>query len=121
MINEKDLSSGTLVVIAEKPSVAKLIASALDIKKVDVAKGLDCYESNEFVITSAVGHLVEYEKPKKKWSLDALPLNGPGELIPISRSKKESKLDLLVQQKGQLGWWIFPRKIYIAPQPLTKV
>ena len=44
MINEKDLSSGTLVVIAEKPSVAKLIASALDIKKVDVAKGLDCYE-----------------------------------------------------------------------------
>jgi len=37
MINEKDLSSGTLVVIAEKPSVAKLIASALDIKKVDVA------------------------------------------------------------------------------------
>ena len=66
-INEKDLSSGTLVVIAEKPSVAKLIASALDIKKVDVAKGLDCYESNEFVITSAVGHLVEYEKPKKKW------------------------------------------------------
>ena len=93
MINEKDLSSGTLVVIAEKPSVAKLIASALDIKKVDVAKGLDCYESNEFVITSAVGHLVEYEKPKKKWSLDALPLNGPGELIPISRSK--SKLDFI--------------------------
>ena len=104
MINEKDLSSGTLVVIAEKPSVAKLIASALDIKKVDVAKGLDCYESNEFVITSAVGHLVEYEKPKKKWSLDALPLNGPGELIPISRSK--SKLDFikkLLKRKDIVG------------------
>jgi len=70
------------LVIAEKPSVAKLIASVLGVKKADVSKGLNCYEDKRYVITSAVGHLVEYEKPKQKWSFDELPLNGPGKLIP---------------------------------------
>tara|TARA_B100000700_G_scaffold331358_1_gene463456 strand:- start:1768 stop:4332 length:2565 start_codon:yes stop_codon:yes gene_type:complete len=104
MANGKDSPNGTLVVIAEKPSVAKLIASALDVKKTDVAKGLDCYENENFVITSAVGHLVEYEKPKKKWSLDALPLNGPGELIPIARSKsKLTFINKLLKRKDIVG------------------
>ena len=89
MDNEKFL------VIAEKPSVAKLIASALGVGKKNVAKGLNCYEDEKYVITSASGHLVEYEKPKAKWKFEALPLNGPGNLIPKEIPTVKSKLNFI--------------------------
>ena len=86
MLNEKKL------IIAEKPSVANLIASALSAKKVK-AKSLHYFENEEYLVTCAQGHLIEFEKPKSKWNLEALPLNGPGNLIPISQTKP--RLDLI--------------------------
>ena len=86
MENEKFL------IVAEKPSVANLIASALSVKKVK-SKNIDYFENGKYLVTSAQGHLIEYEKPKKKWNLDSLPLNGPGDLLPISRTKQ--RLDLI--------------------------
>ena len=76
MVNEKFL------IVAEKPSVANLIASALSVKKIK-SKNIDYFEGDSFLITSAQGHLIEYDKPKKKWDLDSLPLNGPDGLSPI--------------------------------------
>jgi DNA topoisomerase-3 len=65
------------LVIAEKPSVAADLAKALG----KVPKSGDHYENDEYVITSAVGHLVELEMPedidKKKygfWRLETLPI-----------------------------------------------
>tara|TARA_A100001234_G_scaffold219058_1_gene229137 strand:+ start:623 stop:3169 length:2547 start_codon:yes stop_codon:yes gene_type:complete len=86
MENEKFL------IVAEKPSVANLIASALSVKKIKT-KNIDYFEGDRFLITSAQGHLIEYDKPKKKWDLDSLPLNGPDGLSPIPRTKQ--RLDLI--------------------------
>ncbi len=65
------------LIIAEKPSVAADLARALG----KVPKKGDHYENDEFVISSAVGHLVELEMPedidKKKygfWRLETLPI-----------------------------------------------
>src|SRR3954464_4366532 len=65
------------LVIAEKPSVAADLARALG----KIPKSGDHYENDEYVISSAVGHLVELEMPedidKKKygfWRLEMLPI-----------------------------------------------
>src|SRR6202012_1225690 len=88
------------LIIAEKPSVALDISKALGgFKK--VADGKESYfESADFVLSSAVGHLVELclpnelDKKKGKWSFANLPII-PDEfaLKPIERS--EGRLRLL--------------------------
>ena len=79
------------LIIAEKPSVAADLARALG----KIPKKGDHYEDDTFVISSAVGHLVELEMPedidKKKygfWRLEMLPII-PEKfgLKPISDSK----------------------------------
>lgn len=80
------------LVIAEKPSVAADLARALG----KVPKHGDIYENDEWVITSAVGHLVELCMPedidKKKygfWRLEMLPIIPESfELKPIDESKE---------------------------------
>jgi DNA topoisomerase-3 len=64
------------LVIAEKPSVARDIVSVLgEFKKQD-----EFYENNDYVVSSAVGHLVELFMPEdidtglKKWDLNTLPI-----------------------------------------------
>ena len=65
------------LIIAEKPSVAGDLAKALG----KIPKKGDHYENDEFVISYALGHLVELEMPedidKKKygfWRLEMLPI-----------------------------------------------
>jgi DNA topoisomerase-3 len=65
------------LIIAEKPSVAQDLAGALG----KVPKKGDHFENDEYVISSAVGHVVELEMPedidKKKygfWRLETLPI-----------------------------------------------
>ena len=91
---------GKALIIAEKPSVANDIAKTLGgFKK--VADGKESYfESATYVLSSAVGHLVELclpnelDKKKGKWSFANLPII-PDEfsLKPIERS--EGRLRLL--------------------------
>jgi len=84
------------LVVAEKPSVAADLARALG----RVPKKGDVYENDEYVIASAVGHLVELEMPedidKKKygyWRLDALPIIPQTfGLKPIKSSEDRFKL-----------------------------
>ena len=85
------MSSMKSLIIAEKPSVANLIADALSINK--KSRKAEFFENDDYIITSAQGHVVEYEKPKQKWSLDLLPLSRPEKLQPITRVK--SKVDLI--------------------------
>ena len=86
------MDNGKYLIVAEKPSVANLIASALSVKKIK-SKNLDYFENDKYLVTSAQGHLIQYDKPKKKWDLDSLPLNGPDGLSPIPRTKP--RLDLI--------------------------
>ncbi len=84
------------LIIAEKPSVANDIARALGgFKKHD-----DYFESDDFVLSSAIGHLVEIAAPEEydvkrgKWSFANLPVIPPHfDLHPIA--KTESRLKLL--------------------------
>jgi DNA topoisomerase-3 len=80
------------LIIAEKPSVAADLARALG----KVPKKGDHYENDEYVISSAVGHVVELLMPedidKKKygfWRLETLPIIPEKfELKPIEDSKE---------------------------------
>src|SRR5438309_7291775 len=77
------------LIIAEKPSVASDLARALGVKK----EG-DHFESDRYVISSALGHLVELALPSEldvkrgKWSFANLPII-PDEfqLRPIEKTK----------------------------------
>ena len=95
------------LIIAEKPSVAADIARALG----GFTKKADYFESDEYVLSSAVGHLLELVVPeqfdvkKGKWSFGRLPLIPPHfELAPIERSKDRLNLLLrLMKRKDVTG------------------
>ncbi len=83
------------LIIAEKPSVAADIARALG----GFTRHGDYYESDDFVLSSAVGHLVEiaapeqYEVKRGKWSFAHLPVIPPHfDVRPIPRSEERLKL-----------------------------
>ena len=83
------------LVIAEKPSVAADLARALG----KVPKSNDLFENDEFVITSAIGHLVELclpgemDKKRGKWSFTNLPIIPDYfELKPIEKTQARFNL-----------------------------
>tara|TARA_A100001037_G_scaffold300069_2_gene326889 strand:+ start:34 stop:2847 length:2814 start_codon:yes stop_codon:yes gene_type:complete len=87
---------GKSLVIAEKPSVASDIARAVG----GFTRKDDYFENDDFVISSAVGHLLEITVPPEnevkrgKWTFAQLPHIPPHfDLKPIS--KTESRLKLL--------------------------
>jgi DNA topoisomerase-3 len=76
------------LVIAEKPSVAADLAKALGVKK----EG-DYFENDRYVISSAVGHLLELTVPEEhdikrgKWTMEKLPHLPPEfALAPIEKN-----------------------------------
>lgn len=84
-----------ILIIAEKPSVAGDIAKVLGKFK----KEKDFYENDTYVISSAVGHLLEIKaaegsEPKKgKWNIDNLPVIPPHfDLSPIVRTEARYKV-----------------------------
>jgi DNA topoisomerase-3 len=89
-------TSGKALVIAEKPSVAADLARALG----KIPKNGDFFENDEYVISSAVGHLVELclpgelDKKRGKWSFASLPIIPDHfELKPIE--KNQARFNLL--------------------------
>ena len=96
---------GKALIIAEKPSVAADIAKALGGFKQDKSK--EFYESENAVISSAVGHLLELAVPEEfevkrgRWTFAALPHLPPRfDLAPIERNEKRLKvLEKLIKRK----------------------
>jgi DNA topoisomerase III len=83
------------LIIAEKPSVAADIARALG----GFTKHSDHYESDDYVMSSAVGHLLQLSNPvevaRGKWSFAHLPMIPPAfDVAPIDK-KAEDRLKLL--------------------------
>ncbi|MGK2898015.1 MAG: DNA topoisomerase III [Burkholderiaceae bacterium] len=82
------------LIIAEKPSVAQDIVRALTPLSGKFEKHDDYFESEGYLVTSAVGHLLEIKAPEEfdvkrgKWSFANLPVIPPHfELNPIDKSK----------------------------------
>ena len=85
------------VFIAEKPSVAQEFAKALH---VDFKRRDGFLESEQYIVTWCVGHLVTMSYPEvydpklKKWSLDTLPF------LP-----EEFKYELIDDVKSSFVLW----------------
>mgnify|MGYP000580136721 CR=1 FL=1 len=95
------------LIIAEKPSVANDIAKALG----GFSKKDDFLESDDFVLSSAVGHLVEIAMPEEeevkrgKWTFAHLPaIPTQFALRPIEKTESRLKLLLkLIKRKDVSG------------------
>lgn len=89
---------GKTLVIAEKPSVAGDISRALG--KLKKSEGF--YENDQWVVTHAVGHLVElfmpndFKKEWRSWTLDNLPMI-PDEFKLKPIEKTESQYNIIVK------------------------
>ncbi len=90
------------LIIAEKPSVAQDIVRALTPVAGKFEKHDDHFESDRYVVTSAVGHLVEIQAPEEfdvkrgKWSFAHLPVIPPYfDLKPVDKTK--SRLNAVVK------------------------
>jgi DNA topoisomerase-3 len=95
------------LIIAEKPSVANDIARALG----GFTRHGDYFESDEYVLSSAIGHLLELVAPegvevkRGKWSFANLPVIPPHfDLKPIERTEDRLKVLLkLLKRKDITG------------------
>lgn len=94
------------LVIAEKPQLAQVIADAIGI----VARKdgyINCRD--DYIVTWAIGHILEYEKPDelnpnyKKWVLSDLPLNlRPLRLKPKATTEKQFRTVEALLQKADI-------------------
>ena len=102
------------LILTEKPSVAKDIASALGAKSSQAKKGY--FEIDDTYITWALGHLVEIddEIAPRKWTLDNLPIlpetfkykvieRAAEQFKVISKLLKESKEVIIATDAGREG------------------
>jgi DNA topoisomerase III len=99
----KNVASGKTLVIAEKPSVAQDIVRALTPITGKFDKHDEHFENDTYVVTSAVGHLVEIQAPEEfdvkrgKWSFANLPVIPPHfDLKPMDKTK--TRLNAIVKQ-----------------------
>jgi DNA topoisomerase III len=106
--DERNMSKS--LIIAEKPSVAQDIVRALTPAGGSAGKFVkhdEYFESDTYVVTSAVGHLLEIKAPEEfdvkrgKWSFANLPVIPPHfDLNPIDKSKgRLSAIVKLVKRK----------------------
>jgi len=129
---------GKTLIIAEKPSVAGDIAKALGGFK----KQGDFYESDQYVVSSAVGHLLTIVPPegveaaRGKWTFKHLPVIPPHfDLLPIEKTEprlkvlkkliKRADVDALVNacDAGREGELIFRNIVRFtrAKQPIKRL
>jgi len=95
------------LIIAEKPSVAQDIVRALTPVAGKFDKHDDHFENEAYVVSSAVGHLVEIAAPEEydvkrgKWSFANLPVIPPHfDLNPIDKNKgRLNALSKLIRRK----------------------
>ncbi|HTN49471.1 MAG TPA: DNA topoisomerase III [Burkholderiaceae bacterium] len=94
------------LIIAEKPSVAADIARALG----GFTKQQDYFESDRYVLSSAVGHLLELKAPEShdvkrgKWTFTHLPVIPPHfDLAPIGKSESRLKVLLKLIKRKDVG------------------
>src|SRR6187402_1768194 len=98
------------LIIAEKPSVAQDIVRALTPTAGKFEKHDEYFENDQYVITSAVGHLVEIQAPEEfdvkrgKWSFANLPVIPPYfDLKPIDKTKTRLNAIVKLAKRKDVG------------------
>ena len=98
------------IIIAEKPSVAQDIVRALASSKGKFEKHADHFENDDYVVTSAVGHLVEIKAPEDydvkrgKWSFAQLPVVPPHfDVAPIDKAKTRLNAVVRLVKRKDVG------------------
>ena len=98
------------LVIAEKPSVAQDIVRALTPTAGKFEKHDEYFESDTFVVSSAVGHLVEIQAPEEfdvkrgKWSFANLPVIPPYfDLKPVDKTKTRLNAVIKLAKRKDVG------------------
>ncbi|MBA3595306.1 MAG: DNA topoisomerase III [Polaromonas sp.] len=98
------------LVIAEKPSVAQDIVRAITPTAGKFEKHDEYFESDKWLITSAVGHLVEIQAPEEfdvkrgKWSFANLPVIPPYfDLKPMDKTKTRLNAIVKLTKRKDVG------------------
>ena len=98
------------LVIAEKPSVAQDIVRALTPVAGKFEKHEDHFENEKYIVTSAVGHLVEIQAPEEfdvkrgKWSFAHLPVIPPYfDLKPVDKTKSRLNAVVRLARRKEVG------------------
>jgi DNA topoisomerase-3 len=98
------------LVIAEKPSVAQDIVRALTPSVGKFEKHDEYFESDTYVVSSAVGHLVEIQAPEEydvkrgKWSFANLPVIPPHfDLKPVDKTKTRLNAVVKLAKRKDVG------------------
>ncbi|MDF1483912.1 DNA topoisomerase III [Ramlibacter sp. H39-3-26] len=98
------------LVIAEKPSVAQDIVRALTPVAGKFDKHDEHFENEQYVVTSAVGHLVEIQAPEEfdvkrgKWSFAHLPVIPPHfDLKPVDKTKTRLNAVVRLAKRKDVG------------------
>ena len=98
------------LVIAEKPSVAQDIVRALTPTAGKFDKHDEYFEGEDWIITSAVGHLVEIQAPEEfdvkrgKWSFANLPVIPPYfDLKPMDKTKARLNAIVKLTKRKDVG------------------
>ncbi len=98
------------LVIAEKPSVAQDIVRAMTPTAGKFEKHDEYFESEDWVVTSAVGHLVEIQAPEEfdvkrgKWSFANLPVIPPYfDLKPMDKTKTRLNAIVKLTKRKDVG------------------
>ncbi len=109
----REARKGTMsktIIIAEKPSVAQDIVRALTPVKGKFEKHAEHFENEDYIVTSAVGHLVEikapdeYEVKRGKWSFAHLPVVPPHfDVAPIDKAKTRLNAVVKLVKRKDVG------------------
>ncbi|KRH99340.1 DNA topoisomerase III [Curvibacter sp. PAE-UM] len=106
----KNAVLGKTLIIAEKPSVAQDIVRALTPTAGKFEKHDEHFESDNYVVTSAVGHLVEIQAPEQydvkrgKWSFAHLPVIPPHfDLKPVDKTKTRLNAVVKLAKRKDVG------------------
>ncbi len=98
------------LVIAEKPSVAQDIVRAITPTAGKFEKHDEHFESDDWLVTSAVGHLVEIQAPEEfdvkrgKWSFANLPVIPPYfDVKPIDKTKTRLNAIVKLAKRKDVG------------------
>ena len=101
------------LVIAEKPSVAQDIVRALTPSAGKFEKHDDHFENESYVVTSAVGHLLEIQAPEEfdvkrgKWSFAHLPVIPPHfDLKPMDKTKARLNAIVRLAKRKDVGAFV---------------
>ncbi len=98
------------LIIAEKPSVAQDIVKALTATAGKFEKHDEYFESDQYIVSSAVGHLVEIQAPEEfdvkrgKWSFANLPVIPPYfDLKPVDKTKTRLNAVVKLAKRKDVG------------------